>query len=341
MDRGLIDTFEIKFKSAFRNLKPALLLCAMLFALCSSAGAQQPGKVYRIGYLGTGSGVRANEEAFLQGLRDLGYIEGKNIAIEWRLAKGKLDHLPALAADLARLEVDCIYTVGVESTRAAKQATSTIPIVMGDADDDPVRQGLIDSLARPGGNVTGFISISSDLAGKRVELLKEAVPKLSRLAILHVPSRAAEGHVRETETAARALGLRLQPLGVRGFADVENAFQEARKQRADALIVVRVAGMSRYQPRIVNLTTKSRLPTMYTQSSGVIEGGLMSYAADVLEIRRRAATYVDKIIKGTRPAELPVQQPTKFEFFINLKAAKQIGLTIPPNVLARADKVIR
>ena len=342
MDRKSIDSFESKFKSAFRNLKSAILIFAMLFALYLPAQAQQQGKVYRIGYLSNSRGVRASEGAFREGLRDLGYVEGQNIVIEWRLAKGKVETLPELAADLVRLKVECIFSLGVEATRAAKQATSTIPIVMGDADDDPVRQGLITSLARPGGNVTGFISISSDLAGKRVELLKETVPKLSRLAILHVvPSRAAEGHVRETEIAARALGLRLQPLAVKGPADVENAFQDAWKQRAEALIVVSVAGMSRYQARIVNLTVKNRLPTMYTQSSGVIEGGLMSYAADVIEIRRRAATYVDKIIKGTRPAELPVQQPTKFELIINLKAAKQIGLTIPPNLLARADKVIR
>jgi putative tryptophan/tyrosine transport system substrate-binding protein len=213
---------------------------------------------------------------------------------------------------------------------------------MGDADDDPVRQGLIASLARPGGNGTGFISISSELASKRLELIKEAVPQLSRVAILHIArSRAAEGHVRETETAARALQIQLQPLEVRGRADIENAFEAARKQRSQALIIVNVAGISSYQPTIVNLAIQNRLPTMHTQFRGVTEGGLMSYAADVLEIRRRAATYVDKVIKGTKPAELPVQQPTKFEFAINLKAAKQIGLTIPPNVLARADRVIR
>jgi putative ABC transport system substrate-binding protein len=304
--------------------------------------AQQPGKVFRIGYLANSPGSGPSEEAFRQGLRNLGYLEGQNIAIEWRLAKGKLDQLPALAADLARLSVDCIYTLGVESTRAAKQATSTIPIVMGDADDDPVGQGLIASLARPGGNVTGFISISSELTSKRLELLKEVVPSLSRVAILYMAqSRAAEGHLRESQIAARDLGMDLKSLPVRGKDDLEHAFKIARKQQVQGLIIVSVAGISAHQPQIAGLAIKNRLPTMHTQTARVAEGGLMSYSADVLEIRRRAATYIDKILKGTKPSELPVQQPTKFELVINLKTAKQIGLTMPPNVLARADRVIR
>jgi putative ABC transport system substrate-binding protein len=322
-----------------------LVLAMFVGATVQPSAAQQRDKVFRLGYLTTAEPAAdaPRAGAIRAALRALGYVEGQNIVIEYRSSQGLTARLPELAADLVRFKVDLIIAAGGDGVIvAAKNATTTIPVVMVGQGSDPVEAGIVASLAHPGGNVTGFISISSDLAGKRVELLKETVPKLSRLAILHVvPSRAAEGHVRETEIAARALGLRLQLLGVKGPADVENAFQDAWKQRAEALIVVRVAGMSRYQPRIVNLTIKSRLPTMYTQSSGVIEGGLMSYAADVLEIRRRAATYVDKILKGTKPSELPVQQPTKFELVINLKTAKQIGLTIPPNVLARADKVIR
>jgi putative tryptophan/tyrosine transport system substrate-binding protein len=217
---------------------------------------------------------------------------------------------------------------------------------MGDADDDPVRQGLITSLARPGGNVTGVISISSDLAGKRLELLKETVPKLSRVTILSFPpvkesAAAAASHVRESETAARALGLQLHSVEVRSPGDIDNAFQAARQGRVEALIAIMVGGMSGHLPQILNLATKNRLPVMYTQSRHVPEGGLMSYATDTDELKRRAAVYVDKILKGTKLADLPVEQPIKFELVINLKAAKQIGLTIPPNVLFRADRVIK
>jgi putative tryptophan/tyrosine transport system substrate-binding protein len=317
--------------------------CALLLALWVSAEAQPTGRVYRVGYLAVGTVKGSHEEAFQQALRNLGYVEGQNVVIEWRHA-GQQDRFPTLAADLVRLKVDCIVTVGVRATRAAKQASGTIPIVMGDADDDPVRQGLITSLARPGGNVTGVISISSDLAGKRLELLKETVPKLSRVAILSVPhtqESAAAGHVKETESAARALGVKLQSLEVRGPGDIDNAFQAARKARAEAFIAVMVGGMRRHLPQILNLAIKNRLPGMYTQSRHVPEGGLMSYATDTDELKRRAAIYVDKILKGTKPADLPVEQPTKFELVINLKSAKQIGLTIPPTVLSRADRVIR
>jgi putative tryptophan/tyrosine transport system substrate-binding protein len=238
-------------------------LCALLFSLCASTKAQEPTKVFRIGYLSNSRGLGPSEEAFRQGLRDLGYVEGQNVVIQWRHTKGKLDQLHDLAADLARLGVDCIFTVGVEATRAAKQATSTIPIVMGDADDDPVRQGLVASLARPGGNVTGFISISSDLASKRLELFKEVVPNLSRVAILHMArSRAAEGHVRESQIAARELGMALQSLPLRSKDDLEDAFQVARKQRVQGLVIVNVAGISAYQPLIVALAIKNRLPTI-------------------------------------------------------------------------------
>lgn len=215
---------------------------------------------------------------------------------------------------------------------------------MGDADDDPVRQGLIVNLARPGGNVTGVISVSSDLAGKRLELLKETVPGLSRVAILSVPrgqAWAVAGHVRESETVARALGLQLKFMEVQSPGDIDKAFQAAHQQRLEALIVITVGGMSRHMPKVINLAIKNRLPLMVTQSRYVLEGGLMSYATDTDELKRRAATYVEKILKGARPADLPVEQPTKFELVINLKTAKQIGLIIPPNVLARADRVIR
>jgi putative tryptophan/tyrosine transport system substrate-binding protein len=322
---------------------PFWLLASVLLITAPPTEAQPTGKVYRVGYLAVGTVKGSHEEAFQQALRNLGYVEGQNVVIEWRHA-GQQDRFPTLAADLVRLKVDCIVTVGVRATRAAKQASGTIPIVMGDADDDPVRQGLITSLARPGGNVTGVISISSDLAGKRLELLKETVPKLSRVAILSVPhtqESAAAGHVKETESAARALGVKLQALEVRGPGDIDNAFQAARKARAEAFIAVMVGGMRRHLPQILNLAIKNRLPGMYTQSRHVPEGGLMSYATDTDELKRRAAIYVDKILKGTKPADLPVEQPTKFELVINLKSAKQIGLTIPPTVLSRADRVIR
>jgi putative ABC transport system substrate-binding protein len=247
-----------------------------------------------------------------------------------------------LAAELVTLKVDCIVATGVAPTRAAKQATSTIPIVMGNADDDPVRQGLVASLARPGGNVTGFTNIGSDLAGKRLELIKETVPKASRVAILLDPKGpGGMGHVRETEIVAPALGVKLQLVEVRGPEELDNAFQAAVKGRAEALIVVTTGLMGNHRSRIVNLAVKTRLPAMYSNTYFVREGGLMGYAADIPARWRGVAAYVDKVLKGAKPADLPVQQPTKFEFIINLKAAKQIGLTIPPNVLARADKVIK
>jgi putative ABC transport system substrate-binding protein len=275
-------------------------------------------------------------------LRELGYIEGQNIIIEWRFSKGQIEHLSDLAAELVRLKVDCIVAVGIAPTRAAKEATSTIPIVMGSADDDPVRQGLVASLARPGGNVTGFTNIGSDLAGKRLEILKETIPKASRVAILWDPKgQGGTGHVRETELAASALGVQLRPLEVRGLELLTGAFRDAAKAHADAAIVVHTGLMLAQRARTVDLAIKTRLPVMYTATDFVEVGGLMAYA-DVVSARYRGvASYVDKILKGSNPADLPVQQPTKFEFVINLKAAKQIGLTIPPHMLARANKVIR
>jgi len=305
------------------------------------AGAHHTGKVYRIGYLKNG-GIGPNEEAFREALRELGYVEGQNIVIEWRPAKGKLERLPELAAELVRLKVDCIVAVGLGPTGIAKRATTTIPIVMGNASGDPVQHGLVASLARPGGNVTGVISVSSDLAGKRLEILKETLPKVSRVAILWIPtSPSAAYHVRETEVAARKLGVQLQSLEVRSRDDLESAFRSAGKRSADALIVVSPGGMGRYRKRILDLAVKTRLPVMYTGSRWVRRGGLMSYGTNSRELRRRAATYVDKILKGAKPADLPVEQPTKFDLVINLKTAKALGLTIPPAVLLQATKVIK
>ena len=323
----------------------ALTLSAMLFALCLPAEAQQTGKVYRLGYLTNASEIREDsEETFRNALRELGYVEGRNLAIEWRFSKGQLDRLPDLASELVNLKLDCIVALGVAPTRAVKEATNTIPIVMGNADDDPVRQGLVVSLARPGGNVTGFTNIGSDLAGKRLEILKETIPKASRVAIVWDPrGPAGTGHAIETKSIAPSLGVQLQPFEVRVPEDVENAFHAAVKVRADALIVVTTGLMTvtTNRARIMNLAAKARLPVMYTSSTPVFAGGLMSYSDDSRDRSRRVAVYVDKILKGAKPGDLPVQRPMKFEFVINLKAAKQIGLTIPPNVLARADKVIR
>jgi len=303
--------------------------------------AQQQGKVWRIGFISPRSEIAVQDEAFRQGLRELGYVESQNTTIEWRFSKGKAALLPAIATELVRLKADCIVTAGIDATLAARQATSTIPIVMANSDADPARSGVVASLARPGGNVTGFINIGSDLAGKRLELLKEILPTTSRVAILWDPdSRASAGHVRETRVAARALGIQLQSLEVWDPEDFENAFLAAGKEHAQALIVVSVGLVLSHHARITNLAVKARLPVMYTLGLNVLDGGLMSYGPDIPDQYRRAATYVDKILKGRKPADLPVVQPTKFEFAINIKAAKQIGLTIPRNVIARADKVI-
>ncbi|MBI3062642.1 MAG: ABC transporter substrate-binding protein [Deltaproteobacteria bacterium] len=303
--------------------------------------AQQAKKVPRIGYLSGRLGVEAPEKVFQQGLRELGYIEGQSIIIEWRFARGKPDRLPEFAGELVRLKIDCIVTQGQRPTRAAKQATSTIPIVMANA-GDPVRQGFVASLARPGGNITGLTSISVDLAGKRLELLKETFPKLWQvIVLLDAASPGNASYYRETEAAAGALGVKLQRREVRSPDDFESALRVEGKGRQEALIV-RAAGLvNRHRARIINIAAKNRLPVMYTDPGFVLGGGLMSYSADLLDQYRRAAIYVDKILKGTKPADIPVEQPTKFELIINLKAAKQIGVTIPPNVLARADKVIK
>ena len=272
-----------------------------------------------------------------------GTLREKTSSLNGDLPERQLDRNPEVAAELVRLKVDCIVTAGLGASRAAKQSTSTIPIVMANVSDDPVRNKLIDSLARPGGNITGFTDIAHDLAGKRLELVKETLPKASRVAVLwYSASPVAATQFQETEIAARPLGVRIQSLEVRSPEDLDYAFQMANKQRAEGLIAVSFGGLLvNHRQRVVNLAANNRLPTMYTISEFVEVGGLMSYAPDGPDRVRRAASYVDKILKGTKPADLPVQQPMKFELIVNLKAAKQIGLTIPPNVLARADKVIR
>jgi putative ABC transport system substrate-binding protein len=309
------------------------------------AQAQQKKKVPRVGYVEATGDPRTpgpSVEAFRQGLRDLGYIEGKNILVEYRYAEGKLDRLPGLVAELVQLKVDVLVAPVLPAVRAAKEATKTIPIVMVLA-VDPVATGIVDSLARPGGNVTGLTRLTRDLSGKRLELLTEVVPRVSRVGVLWDAN--APGPViafKEYETAARALKIQLQSLEVRGpDPDLEGAFQAAAKARATALIIITNPVLRRYLKRVAELANKNRLPSIYEVSEYVEGGGLLSYSSNETESFRRAATYVDKILKGAKPADLPVEQPTKFELVINLKAAKQIGLTIPPNVLARADRVIK
>jgi putative tryptophan/tyrosine transport system substrate-binding protein len=321
-----------------------LALVALLFALSFSAAAQQqPKKVPRIGYLsGTSPSVNsARVEAFRQGLRDLGYVDGKNIVIEWRYAEGKLDRLPALAAELVRLKVEVIVASAPPPTRSAKQATATIPIVMS-YDDDPVGNGFVASLARPGGNITGLATLAPELSGKQLELLKEIIPKLSRVAVLGNATRPGSPQaLREINLAADAFGIQLQYLEIQAPKDIEIAFRAASKEQADAVLVLGSPTLLSQRRQVADLAVKSRLPAIYGRPEYVEDGGLMSYATSFTDLSRRSAIYVDKILKGAKPADLPVEQPKKFEFIINLKAAKQIGLTIPPNVLARADKVIR
>jgi putative ABC transport system substrate-binding protein len=323
---------------------PTIVVAVILIALAVIAEAQQPKKVSRIGYLAVSpvSASKARIEAFQQGLRELGYVEGKNIIVEWRIAEeGKPERLGALAAELVRLNVDVIVTGGQGSTRSANEATSTIPIVMAQ-DPDPVRNGFVASLARPGGNITGLANLSPELSGKRLELLKEIVPKLSRVAVLGTSTSPANAQsLRETEIAAGALAVKLQYLDVRGPKDIESAFRTASKAGAEAVLGLGGPVLASQLTQFADLAVKSRLPAIYWRSDIAEIGGLISYSVYLPDLDRRAATYVDKILKGAKPAELPVEQPKKFELIINLKAAKQIGLTIPPNVLARADKVIK
>jgi putative ABC transport system substrate-binding protein len=322
-----------------------LALCSLLLAPCSAVEAQQPGKVPRIGYV-SGSGDAKTPgplvEGFRQGLRDLGYIEGKNILVEYRYVDEGLDRIPGLVTELVQLKVDVLVATATQAIRAAKQATKTIPVVIA-SPTDPVAAGFIDSLARPGGNITGVVRLTRELSGKRLELLKEAVPRISRVGVLwdgNAPGPAIA--FKEYEAVARGLKLEFQSLEVRGpDPDVDGAFQAAAKGRANALIVVRSREVDRHLKRIVDLAIKNRLPSVWEGSEFVEAGGLMSYTSDDPANYRRAAYYVDKILKGAKPADLPVEQPTKFEFIINLKTAKQIGVTIPQSLLFRADKVIK
>jgi putative ABC transport system substrate-binding protein len=326
-----------------KNILRLFTFIVTLVGCVAIADAQQPNKVPRIGFLiaSSPSPASARIEAFRQGLRELGYVEGKNIVIEYRYAEGKPDRLPALAAELVRLKIDIIVTGGSSPTRAAKEATVTIPIVMSQ-DIDPVGNGFVASLARPGGNITGLSNFAPELSGKRLELLKETVPKLSRVAVLGALTLPANAQVlREVELAAGAFGVQLQYLDVWDLKDIESAFRAASRGRAEAVLALPSAVLISHRTQIADFAAKNRLPAIYYATEFVEDGGLMSYAPNFPDLSRRAATYVDKILKGTKPADIPVEQPTKFELIINLKAAKQIGLTIPPNVLVRADKVIK
>ena len=322
-------------------------LSALLFALSIAAHAQQPARIPRIGYatgdVGTaGNPADATTQAFRQQLKDLGYIEGKNIAIEYRFSEGKGAAVEAeQARELVRLNVDVLIAGAYPAIRAAKEATKTIPIVMVTT-QDPVAVGLIDSLSRPGGNVTGVTRLARELSGKRLELLLEIVPKISRVGFLiTTDSLGGADALKQYEATARALKVDHRAFAVSNLnPDVKAAFDAALKARVNAIIPIRNATINRLSKSIAELAIKNRLPTMFERSEAVGDGGLASYTADELESSRRAAVYVDKILKGAKPAELPVEQPTKFEFLINLKTAKQIGLTIPPNVLARANRVI-
>jgi ABC-type uncharacterized transport system substrate-binding protein len=322
----------------------SVLVTLVVLILAVIAYAQQPKKVPRIGFV-SGSGDRNNPgasvEAFRQGLREVGYIEGKNILVEYRYPDGRLDRVPGLVNELVQLKVDVLVTVPLPAIRAANQATKTIPIVMV-ATVDPVATGLADSLARPGGNITGLTTLGRELSGKRLELLKEVVLRISRIGVLWEPDApAAAISFKEYEAAARPLNIQMQSLEVRGPNDMEGAFQAATKGHVNALITVRSILLGRYPRRIADLAIKSRLPSMSELGHYVESGGLMSYSANEADQYKRAAVYVDKILKGAKPADLPVEQPTKFELVINLKTAKQIGLTIPPDVLARASRLIK
>jgi putative ABC transport system substrate-binding protein len=320
----------------------ALVAVLILAPAGPVAQAQSPAKVFTIGYLSHSSGIGQSEEAIRQGLREVGYVEGQNLVIEWRFAKGDISLHPKLAAALVELRLDCLITVGVAPTRAAMQATRTIPIVMANASDDPVRQGLVVSLARPGGNVTGFTDAAGDLAGKRLELLMEVVPTAKRVAILWTTwGTVGSVQFKTTEAAARRLGVPLQSLPVRAPEDLKPAFRVARSSGADALIVVSFGFVVNHAKQIADLAISHRLPVMTTVPRMVDAGSLMSYAPDFIDhYRRRVPRYVDRILRGTNPGDLPVEQPTKLELTINLKTAAALGVTIPPSVLLRADRVL-
>jgi putative ABC transport system substrate-binding protein len=343
----LSDFWLDNLKSKIKNPKwGGLITLVIAFTLCGAvAHAQQPGKIFRIGFLdaSTASGIAGLLEAFWQDMSNLGWIEGKNIAVEYRFAEQKFERLPELAADLVRLKVDLIVVAGTPSALAAKKATSTIPIVITNT-GNPVAAGLVDSLARPGGNVTGLVSLGPELNTKRLEILKDTVPRLARVALLW-PSGGglgAELQLKDLRPAALALKLKLDEIETQlAPKGLESAFQTAKQKQVGAIMTITTRPFFAERKRIVELAGKYRLPAIYFQTEFVDDGGLMSYGVDYDQLYRQAAVYVDKILKGTKPADLPVEQPKKFEFVINLKAAKQIGLTIPPNVLVRADRVVK
>jgi putative tryptophan/tyrosine transport system substrate-binding protein len=318
-------------------------LSAMLLALCVSVEAQQLGKVYRLGILSVRGAMEPRDEVFRQRLRELGYVEGQNLTIEWRFSEGKLDRLDSLAADLVRLKVDAIFGTATPTIQAAKKATTAIPIVMI-AGADPVETGLVASLERPGGNITGLTSVSSALNGKRMELAKEMIPNLIRVGVLldpDYPTVTAARSLQETRSAADSLGLKLQILEVRSAGDLDSAFEAATKERAQALIHFSHTIITNNRKRVTELALKHKLPAVYADTQFIDVAGLMSLGADPLDLTRRAAGYIDRIFKGAKPAEMPMEKPMKFELVINAKVANQIGLEIPPSVLGRADKVIR
>ena len=317
----------------------AAILVFSFLAAAPAAGAQQPGKVPRIGLIRLGSPPDPLVEAFRQGLRDLGYVEGRTVAIEYRWAEGKPERIPDFTVELIRLKVDIIVTVGEPDTSAAKQATRTIPIVFA-AHADPVGTGLVASLARPGGNITGLATMTAELSEKRLELLKEALPKLSRVAVLR-DARQHPADLRITEAAAQALGLRLQVPEVRDINDLEPALAAAKKGRVGGLTQLQSPFFFAHRARFVEAVGKARLPAMYPHRAFVDVGGLMAYSPDFPYMFRRAATYVDKILKGAKPADLPVEQPTRFELVINMKTAKALGIRFPQSILIRADQVIQ
>jgi len=317
-----------------------IAIAVALMVGAALASAQQPQTIPRVGILFIGGRDQPHLEAFKQGLRERGYVEGKNIALEYRYAEGREERLPELAAELVQVKVNVIVVTADISAQAAQRATKTIPIVV--TTGDPVTWGLADSLAKPGGNVTGLSVLLADLSGKRVEILKETFPKLTRVAALWNPTgRVASPVFKETSAAAQALSLQLHSFEVQTLPDIEKALVEIPKLRSSALLVLLTPLVTLHSKRIVELALKQHLPGMYPTRQFAEEGGLMAYGPLIGDLYRRAATYVDKILKGAKPADLPVEQPMRFEFIINLKAAKQIGVTIPPNVLARADKVIK
>ena len=318
-----------------------IMLTAFILTSVHLAHAQQQKKVSRIGYLTTRSGAGAAEKAFLQGLQSLGYIEGQTIAIEWRFAQEKFDRLPELASELVRLRVDVIVTSGgYTAVQAAKNATTTIPIVMSRV-SDAVELGFVASLARPGGNITGISILAPQLSGKLLELAKEAIPKASRVAVLAYSGRNWELYFKQIDGAAQSLGVQLLAFQVRSPDEIESAFDTARSKRSDALLIPSSGFLSVYRKRIVELATQSRLPAIASEGTWAEEGCLLAYGPSTAESYRRAATYVDKILKGAKPADLPVEQPMKFEFVINLKTAKALGITMPPSLLVLADEVIQ